>query len=395
MLAVLRDRKTDRRLRRATTSPTGANGDVDDRSAIGERRPSRWRSRRWPLRETWTSREKLGLACYQSPMKAALYRVQGPPEALSYEEAPDPHPGSGELLMHIEAISVEGGDTLNRRSVAPGERPKILGYAAAGEVIALGDGVRGFAVGQKVTTFAPSGSHAELRAAPAATSWIVPDGLDMRIAAAIPCGPGTAALALKLGGLRAGETVLIQGAAGGVGAAVVQLASQAGARVLGTATSAVALDVLRGLGLAEPILIGERTVDEETRERLGGAGVDLLVDCVGGSALDDGLLALKDGGRAVLVGLVGGLRHQVDTGQLVGRRLRLIGCLLGAVMHETPVRRMIAGLLQSAAEGRLTVPIDAEFPLSQAAAAHARAEVRGRLGRVVMVPDRWTASARA
>ena len=319
-------------------------------------------------------------------MKAAICYQPGAPDVLRYEDVADPSPGDEDLLVRVEAISIEGGDTIGRQLFVQGGLPQIIGYAASGEVVAIGPRVSGFARGQKVTTFAFHGSHAELRTVPAATCWRVPDGLDMGVAAAIPCGAGTAALALRLGGVQAGETILIQGAAGGVGFAAVQLAHQSGARVLGTATNRRALETLRDYGLSDGILIGPTKTNEQVRRILRGDGVDALIDCIGGPALSDGLLAVKDGGRAVLVGDVGGGHQPIDASHLLMHRKTVIGCLLGAVMGEPPIHEMVSSLLWKAKAGELHILIDVIMPLSEAAAAHARAEERGRLGRVIMRP---------
>jgi NADPH2:quinone reductase len=320
-------------------------------------------------------------------VKAAIYHEPGGPDVLRYESVPDPaQPAAGEILIRVEAISIEGGDLLARQRIAPGSPPKSGGYAAAGEVIALGPNVNHFDLGQKVATFAFGGSHAEFRVAPAATSWAIPSGLDVKLAAAVPCGPGTAALALELGGLKPGQTVLIQGAAGGVGVAAVQLARRTKARVLGTGSNSASLERLRDYGLSDAIIAGERSVNDQVRELLGGEGVDLLIDNVGGPALMAGLAAVKDGGRAVLVGVLGGMDYSIDAFHLLGHRQTVTGCFLGPMMAEPFVHQMIGSLLEQVARGELTVPIDAVYPLSEASAAHARAEQRGRLGRVVMIP---------
>jgi NADPH2:quinone reductase len=319
-------------------------------------------------------------------MKAASYDRPGDPSVLNLVDAPDPVPADDELLIRVDAISIEGGDLLGRTGTARSGPSDVLGYAAAGEVLKIGAAVEGFTVGQKVTTFNFTGSHAELRAAPAATCWAIPHGLGAAEAAAIPCGPGTAALALRLGGLKKGETVVILGAAGGVGLAAVQIAAKAGARVIGTGTSVETLEKLRAYGLTDAIVVGEKSAGEQIRDLLGGDGADLLIDNVGGPALTDGLCALKDGGRAVLVGVFGGWNEPIDAGYLLLHRLSVIGCLLGVIMTEPDVHAMVGDLLLQAARGELKAPIDATFPLAQAASAHRRAEERGRLGRVIMVP---------
>jgi len=319
-------------------------------------------------------------------MKAVIYREPGGPEVLEYIDLPDPAPGAGEILIRVKAISIEGGELATRRLRAPEPSFPVLGNAAAGEVVSLGSGVSGFRVGQKVATFGFSGSYAELRAVAAATSWVVPDGLDMRTAAVIPCGPGTAALALHLAGLRAGETVLVQGATGGVGSAVVQLAARAGAQVIGTGTNAATLDLLRPLGLTHPIVAGDAPVGERVRQILDGRGADVCIDMVGGPALASGLEALEAGGRGVIVGIKGSGVDTVDGALLLSQRLTVRGCFLGIVIAEPMVHELIATLFQSAVRGEIDVPLDQIFSLSQAAEAHARAEQRGNIGRVIMEP---------
>ncbi|CAM5556507.1 quinone oxidoreductase family protein [Eoetvoesiella caeni] len=319
-------------------------------------------------------------------MKAAIYDQPGEPSVLHLTEVPDPRLAEDEILIRVEAISIEGGDIVNRKATVRSGPDDVLGYGAAGEVLKVGKAVEGFEVGQKVSTFSFAGSHAELRAAPAATSWVIPDGLDIKVAAAIPTGPGTAALALKLGGLKKGETVLVLGAAGGVGIAAVQLAAKAGARVIGSGTNHETLKQLHEYGLSDAIVSGHEPVSQQVRELLSGNGVDLLIDCVGGPALSDGLLALKDGGCAVLVGVFGGRNQPIDAGYLLFHRITVIGCMLGSIMGEADNRKMIADLLKQAVRGDLKVPIDASFALSDAASAHQRAEERGRIGRVIMLP---------
>ena len=319
-------------------------------------------------------------------MKAALLRGPGGPEQFEIAEIPDPLAGPGEVLVRIEAISIEGGDLVARRTAGPFEPGHIIGYAAAGTVVALGADVSGFAVGDRVATFGFMGSHAELRAVPAIQCWVIPAGLDAGTAATIPCGPGTAAHALKIAGFEdgAGKTVLITGAGGGVGLAAVQLAARTGARVIGTGTNGNTLDRLRQHGLSDAIVTTGEPASEQVLDLLGGRKVDLLIDNVGGPSLSDGLNTLRDGGKAVLVGVFGGWHEPLDAGFVLRRRLSVIGCLLGAVISEPANYRLIADLLALAEQGGLYAPIDAEFALSEVAAAHARAEERGRLGRVLM-----------
>jgi NADPH:quinone reductase-like Zn-dependent oxidoreductase len=316
-------------------------------------------------------------------VKAAIQTQAGGPEVLHIEELADPIAKDTEVLIRVEAISLEGGDLLARRhgqSIAP----EVLGYAAAGEIIQVGKAVDGFSVGQKVTTFNFNGSHAELRAVPAEHAFLVPEGLDMCIAAAIPCGPGTAAWTLDLGGLQPGQVVLVLGATGGVGNAAVQLAAKAGARVLGTGTNLDTLEKLRAYGLSDSLVTKDKPASERLREVLAKGKVDLVIDNIGGPALVDALDVLKDGGRLVIVGVFGGFNQPIDAGHLLTHRQTVIGCFLGPVIGTPEVRAHVTDLLRMTQQGEFEVPVDAVFPFSQIAAAHARAEERGRLGRVIV-----------
>ena len=165
-------------------------------------------------------------------MKAAVYDHAGGPEVLRYVDLPDPDCPPDGVIIRVEAISIEGGDLINRASTKPPTRSFVPGYAAAGVIETVGNEVTDRTVGQRVASFDFSGSHAELRQVPAARTWVVPDALDFARAAALPISFGTAYHALfDRGALKPGQNVLIQAAAGGVGLAAVQLAHRAGARV--------------------------------------------------------------------------------------------------------------------------------------------------------------------
>ncbi|PDS63032.1 alcohol dehydrogenase [Rhizobium anhuiense] len=318
-------------------------------------------------------------------MRAAVVDNGGAPEALRIVSLPEPRPGPADVLIRVEAISLEGGDLADRQQGRT-SYPAVMGYAAAGKIIEVGRDVEKFRAGQRVATFAFSGSHADLRVAPAATTFAVPDGVDIGVAAAIPCGPGTAALALSLGRLQPGETVLITGAAGGVGSAAIQIAAAKGARVVGAARSLAHLQTLKDLGLSDLVTIGDSPVEGQVRSITGGRGADLLIDTIGGHVLLDGLSSLTDGGRAVMVGVIGGFNTPIDTGLLFEHRLTVTGCFMGPVMSDAGPRALIEALLQDCADGRFTVPIDARFALADIVAAHRQAEKRGRLGRVIVMP---------
>jgi NADPH2:quinone reductase len=320
-------------------------------------------------------------------MKAAIYTAPGGPEVLTYQEVAGPIAGSGELLIKVEAISIEGGDLTHRRLVTPAHENWVVGYAAAGEVIALGEGVTPFQVGEKVTTFAPDGSHASLRAVAAATSWAVPAGLDMVTAATALIGLGTAAHALA--DFKPGEKVLATGATGGVGNGVVQLVAAAGSEVVGTASRAESLEQLRPLGLTKAVVLSESAIGQQVQAAFADERFDVVIDTVGTPSLPDLLPYLNEGARIVIVGAKEfNTPITLTTVDLLSRRLQIIGCYIGPVMHQPAVRELVTQTLDRVASGELKVPLDRTYPLSQAAAAHQRAEERGRLGRVAIIPDK-------
>lgn len=317
-------------------------------------------------------------------MRAAIYSENGGPEVFRLVDLPAPVPGPGEVLVDVAAISIEGGDILARRNSPPGDPPRVKGYAAAGRIAALGPGVTGWAVGDPVTTFAFEGSHAEQRVVPADHCWRVPAGLDLVTAAAAVITYGTAALALHQAGFAPGQSVLVTGAAGGVGLATVQLVARGGSRAIGTGSNPAALEALRPLGLAEAIDLGAGPFAAQVRARLGH-GVDCVIDNVGGQSVGEGIAALEDGGTLVLVGLLDRDVHRINPVPLLLRRLTVTGCFLGPIIARPEVSALIDGVLAGLAAGDLVMPLDRTFPLAEVVAAHQRAEARGRLGRVVML----------
>lgn len=322
-------------------------------------------------------------------MKAAVYDHPGGPEVFRYQEMPDPQLTSDGVLVAVEAISVEGGDTLHRAGGEVVSAPHIVGYQAAGTVLEAGEQVRGFASGDRVVTVGTDGSHAELRVVPQRFAWHIPPGLATEAAAGVPIAFGTAADALfEFGLLRPGETVLVHAGASGVGIAAIQLAHRAGARILATASSDAKLARLAGLGLDHGINYTQTAFPEAVREATGGRGADVILDTVGGRTLQDSLTCLAYRGRCVSVGDAG--RHRgtpLDISGLRPGNQSLTGYFLGAeLFFGDRAHQVIAGLLDDVAAGTLRVVIDRTFPLADAAAAHAYIESRQAFGRVLLKP---------
>jgi len=322
-------------------------------------------------------------------MKAAVIYENGGPEVLRYEDVPDPDCPDGCVLIEVEAISIEGGDVLARAGSPPPSVPYVVGYLAAGTVVEVGAGVEDRTTGDRVVTLNMAGSHASNRAVPAMMTWPIPDGLDAASAACIPVAFGTAQECLFTAGkLEAGQTALIHAGAGGVGMAAIQLAKQAGATVLSTASSDEKLERLRDLGLDHGINYARENFVERTRELTDGRGADVVLDSVGGQNLIDSIAALAYRGTLVSVGLAGRAGSTIEARDLWEKNNALRGVFLGgALLSEYPrVHAMIGDLIERVAAGELRVVIDRTFPLSEAVAAHAYIESRQAFGRVVMTP---------
>jgi NADPH2:quinone reductase len=322
-------------------------------------------------------------------MKAAVYYETGGPDVFRYEDVPDPVIGGSDLLVRVEAVSIEGGDTLNRLGGDLNQMPHIVGYQCAGTVVEVGPGVTDFAPGDRVVTVGIDGSHAELRAVPASFAWKIPDPLPTDQAACVPVPFGTAHDCLfEFGRLQAGETALIHAGAGGVGIAAIQLAKRAGARVLATASSNDKLERLKELGLDEGINYAETDFVAEARRLTDGRGVDVIVDSVGGVTLQGSLHALAYRGRCVTVGDAGrSAAEHLDVSNMRPNNQTLSGYFLGAELLLFPrAYPMIAGLLADIARGDLRVVIDRAYPLSEAGEAHAYIESRQSFGRVLLIP---------
>ncbi|WP_156680858.1 quinone oxidoreductase family protein [Sphingomonas profundi] len=318
-------------------------------------------------------------------MKAAYYRHSGGPEVLEYGDLTDPAVGADTVLIRVEAISLEGGDLLNRRITPPPANPYVGGYQAAGTVAAVGDEVRRLRVGQRVVGFNWGGSHAALFAVAENHAYPIPDGMDLALAAVVPIAFGTASDVLfEFGRLQAGETVLVQGAAGGVGLAAVQLAKRAGARVIATASTDERLDRLAGFGADEGINYREVDIGDRVLELTGGKGCDLVVDLAGGHSIDQLMKAVRYRGRFAVVGASSGDLPAFRFIDIIGKSLTLYGPLFGAEMHGRRAHDLLARLMADVAAGNLRMPIARAFPLAEAWAAHHYAETGHPFGRVVL-----------
>jgi NADPH2:quinone reductase len=322
-------------------------------------------------------------------MKAAVYYENGGPEVLRYEDVPDPVCASDGVVIDVEVISVEGGDTLHRGRTPLPRRPHIVGYQCAGTIREVGPRVSGRKVGERIVAVVPSGSHAERVAAPASSTWLVPAGADLTAVACVPVAFGTAHEALfALGHLERGQRVLVHAGAGGVGLAAIQLAHAAGAEVVTTASSADKLARLRDFGANHGINYKEEPLVDAVAKAVGPNAIDLVIDTVGGKTLQESVSTLKYRGRIVNLGMAGRDPAPFNPFPLWGRNGTLIGMSLMTSLTNEYARThaVIAECIERVARGELRVILDKQFSLADAAKAHAYIEGRTAFGRVVMRP---------
>ena len=320
-------------------------------------------------------------------MKAAVYYVTGPPDVFSYEDVPDPECAPGSIVIDVAAISIEGGDVGNRARGALASEPHIVGYQCAGTVREVGENVKERSPGQRVVAVMPFGSHAEQVAVPWQMTWVLPDDLSTEEGACVPVAYGTAdACLFTFGRLATGESVLVQGGAGGVGIAALQMAKRAGATTLATASTEAKLARLRDeFGLDHGINYAETELVEEVRNLTNGRGVDLAIDSVGSTLLGS-IESLCYRGRCITVGDMGRGRKPLDPSVLMERNLTLTGVFLGAELVLGDGHGIVERILNDVARGDLKVVIDRTFPLADAAAAHEYIEGRNAFGRVLLIP---------
>lgn len=318
-------------------------------------------------------------------MKAVHYSRNGGPEVMEYGDIPDPEVGPDTVLIATEWISIEGGDLLNRLVSPPARTPFVPGYQAAGTVVTAGPAVTRFRPGDRVVGFNWNGSHAELFAVPEHYAYPVPEGMDLRMAAMVPVAFGTAHDSLfEYGGMKPGDFVLVQGAAGGVGLAAVQFAAQAGAVVIGTASGAERLERIVPYGLHHGIDYRTEDIAERCKEITGGKGVDLVLDLAGGEGKDALLRAVRPHGRYAVIGAATGSLPRFDFFDLIRKALHVVGISFGRDMHTPRAHVLLAQIMRQLHEGRLEMPIAAEFALADAVAAHRFVAEGHPFGRVLM-----------
>ncbi|MGW3146818.1 quinone oxidoreductase family protein [Streptomyces sp. NPDC001177] len=327
-------------------------------------------------------------------MRAVRIDEFGGPEVLVPVEVPEPVAGPGQVLVRVVAAGVNRADALVRAGSyhRAGRPPLIPGVEGAGTVAAVGEGVTGFAVGQRVLALdgvnAP-GFYAELAAVPATQVTALPDGLDLTYAAALPVAWLSAWYCLRrLAKVTKEDTVVVKAAAGGVGTAAVQIAAEAGARVIALAGSAEKAAWAGGFGARDVVDTSRHAEDAEVEEVLrltGGRGADIVLDTVGGRALGRSLREAGHGGRVVALANVALEPSTIDTRDFYPKNISILGFqLTNLQIHGYDPRADLRELADRVAAGAYRVPIETLLPLQEARAAHERLESRDNRGKIVL-----------
>lgn len=321
-------------------------------------------------------------------LRAIRMHETGDPEVLRVDEVDTPTPQEGQVLVRIAACGVNFLDTYHRRGLYPLDLPVTLGVEGAGVIEALGPGVEGVDEGDRVAYASQQGSYAEAVSIPADKLVLVPEEVDLTLAAAVMLQGCTAHyLTHSTYPLTAGRTALVHAAAGGVGHLVVQLAKRRGARVIGT-SSTPKVELAHAAGADEVIDYSEVDFLEEVEELTGGAGVDVVYDAVGKDTFLRSLDCLRTRGYMVLYGQSSGPVDPIDP-QLLNRKgsLFLTRPNLAHYVADADELRWRAGeLFHWLAAGELKVRIDRKWPLEEAAEAHRYLEGRQTTGKLLLIP---------
>jgi putative PIG3 family NAD(P)H quinone oxidoreductase len=327
-------------------------------------------------------------------MRAAVAAEPGGPEVLSLAELPDPSPKAGEVLLAVAATAVNRADLLQRAGnyPPPPGASQIIGLECSGRIVALGEGVTGWQVGDEVCALLAGGGYAELVSVPAVQLMHIPDGLDLISAAGLPevsCTVWSMVFdRAPAAELTVGERFLVHGGSSGIGTMAIQLAKAQGAQVFATAGTDAKVQACRDLGA--DVAINYRSADfvEVIAAETGGEGVDVILDTVGAKYLDRNLTALAVGGRLAVIGLVGGTSAELNLAALLAKR----ASIHAAGLRSRPLEQkaaIVAGteahVWPLIAAGTVRPVIDRVLPLADAAEAHRVVQASTHIGKVVLV----------
>jgi putative PIG3 family NAD(P)H quinone oxidoreductase len=314
---------------------------------------------------------------------------KGPAEALRTGPAPRPEPGPGEILIRVRAAGVNRADLMQRRGgyPPPPGASTIIGMEAAGEVAAVGPGAVRWRVGDRVTALMAGGGYAEYAVVDARCALPIPAGLDFIQAAALPEATFTVwTNVFEIGALQPGETFVVHGATSGIGVTAIQMGKAWGARVIATSRGAAKAAQAKALGA--DLALDVTATDWVAAVKAEG-GADVILEMVGGDYIAQDLASMKTLGRVVMIAFPGGAEAKIDLNAILRRRLTLTGSTLRGRDADEKARlaaEVEAKVWPMVASGALRPVIDTVFPLADAAAAHARLEEGGHLGKVILTP---------
>jgi len=316
----------------------------------------------------------------------------GGPEGLAVAERPVPAPGAGEVLIKVAAAGVNRPDVMQRQGKYPPPpgASDIPGLEVSGEIVVCGPGVEGWKPGDRVCALVTGGGYAAYCVAPAPQCLPVPDGVDLADAAGLPENWFTVwTNMIDRGRLVAGERMLVQGGASGIGTAAIQLARLVGAEVLATAGTPEKCRFCEELGAVRGINYRSEDFVEIVGQVTDGKGVDLCLDMVGGAYIPRELSILAPEGRLVLIAMQGGSMAEADFLPVMVKRLTITGSTLRA--RDSAFKGAIAqALLKHVwprfADGTVRPVVDSRFPFEEAPAAHARIDAADHVGKVLLLP---------
>ncbi len=325
-------------------------------------------------------------------MKAVLCKQYGPPESLTFEELPSPRPGPGEAVVTVKAASVNFPDVLiiqNKYQFKP-PLPFSPGSELAGVVKEVGEGVTAFKPGDKVIAFTTYGAFAEEVKTEASRLLPMPEGMDYPSAAAFLLTYGTSDHALRdRGALKAGEVLLVLGAAGGVGLAAIEIGKALGARVIACASSEEKLAVCREHGADATINYAAEDLRERVKALTDGRGVDVVYDPVGGAYTESAFRSLAWRGRLLVVGFAAGEIPKLPLNLALLKGAAVVGVFWGDFARREPRQfaDSVRQLGQWFREGKLRPHVSQTFPLAQAAEALKLMAARQVKGKVVLTAE--------
>lgn len=329
-------------------------------------------------------------------MKALRTHAAGGPETLVLDDLPDPVPGAGQVLVRVHACSINFPDTLMIRDLYQfkPERPYAPGSELAGTVEALGEGVSGWSVGDRVIAMIGHGGLAEKVIAPVTSLFALPDDVDFATGASLLMTYGTTIHGLKdRGHIKAGDVVLVLGAAGGVGLSAVELAKAYGARVIAGVSSEEKAAVARAAGADEVVVYGRAPFDKAQSKELAEAfkkacgpnGADIVYDIVGGDYSEPAVRAIAWEGRFLVVGFPAGIA-KLPLNLTLLKACDVCGVFWGAFIAREPVKfkAQVAELFDLLKAGKINPRVSSRFALEQGSDAIAMLEDRKAMGKVVV-----------